>query len=781
MSTTAEVDLTRPPVADRISEAACPHCGIATPSGGFCCAGCSAAYKLVQGIGLDAFYEKRRGARGTLRPTAPLHIDFAGHAVRADDGSCSLELLVAGLTCGACVWLIEQALAAEPDVLAARVSFSSRRLRIAWKSQPGRANELVDLLAQLGFQVTIWSPACLNISDDAEGRALVKAFGIAAFGAANVMLLSIAVWVGRDMGEATRAVLHWTGALIALPVVVTAGMPFYRSALSALRAGRLNMDFAISVAVIATTAMSISEVLRSGPFTWFDSATSLLALLLGGRLLERGARRKARQAVAELLALQHGEVTVLADDGTVRSAPVEQVAPGARILVATGERLRLDAVLESDDAVLDRSTSTGEVLPHTALAGGDLPAGSLNLGHAFTATVLTAADRGSLATIARLIERGEQARGRYVDLAQMAIRFYAPGVLAASLATLIWWSLGLGASWLEAIVPAVSVLIATCPCGLAIAVPAVQAVTVGALFQRGLLVASGTALERLATADHVVLDKTGTLSEGRPSLVPGDWTQAQLHAAAGLAKASQHPLARALAAAAPEAPVHAAVRELPGYGLETAAARLGSAAFTGAVGANAGLTLSYVENGGAHVSFQFTDRLRPEALSAVERLRELGLTLELVSGDARPSVASVARALSVVDWTAEASPMAKADRIQALRQAGRQPIMVGDGINDAAAMSLAYVSVAPRSGTDLAQTSADVVLGADDLAGLPEAIVAARRARRLMMQSIGLALAYNVLALPLAMTGVLTPLIAAVIMASSSILTTLNALRAKTG
>ncbi len=764
----------------------CAHCGapVAAPGQRFCCTGCEGAQALIAGLGLDAFYRRRAQAEGTLRPPVePPAVDFASHARAAKDGTQVLELMVAGLSCGACVWLVEQALAAEPDVLSARISLSARRLRVAWRGEAARARDLAALLARLGFRVAPFSPACLRATEDAEGRALIRALGIAAFGAMNVMLVSVAVWVGGDMGEATRHALHWVAALIALPVILLAGMPFYRNALAGIRAGRLNMDLAVSLGVLATTAMSVSEAARNGPFTWFDGATALLALLLAGRVLDRAARRRARQAVAELLALQDGTVERLRADGGTESVPVDAVRAGERILLAAGERLRLDAVLEAGEALLDTSATTGESLPRRFAPGDPLPAGGVNLGAPLAARVTAAARDGSLAAMGRLLERAEQARGRYVDIADRAVRFYVPVVHAVALATFLGWWLGVGVSWQAALVPAVAALIVTCPCGFAIAVPAVQAVAVGALFRRGVLVASSTALERLASADHAVLDKTGTLTEGRPRLLPGDWTQADLRAAAMLARASRHPLARALAAACPGAPAADGVAETPGRGLAHGAARLGSAAFLGLGDADAGLTLWYrASPGAAPVAFRFADRLRPEAVATLRALEALGLSVELLSGDGAGAVRAVAAEAGIAEWRAGADPAAKAARIEALCAEGRRPLMVGDGINDAAALALAHVSAAPADATDLAQTASDLVLqGSEEagrLAALPGAIRVARRAQRLARQNIAFSLAYNVVAVPLAIAGVVTPLIAALVMASSSLVVTLNALRA---
>lgn len=764
------------------SNRSCTHCGatLAPGQGAFCCSGCEGAHALVRGLGLEAFYQRQRVAPGTLRPAeeAP-QVDFAPLAVAGADGTCCLDLMVSGLTCGACVWLVEQTLAAEPDVLRARASLSSRKLSISWRGGPERARALAEIVARLGFRVAPWSAACLRATEDSEGRALIRALGIAAFGSMNVMLVSVAVWVGGDMGEHTRALMHWLAALIGLPTVLVAGMPFYRSAWSAIRAGRTNMDLAVSLGVLATTAMSVSEAVRNGPYTWFDGATALLALLLAGRVLDRGMRRKARQAVAELLALQTGTVEVRRADGTTHAVATQDVRPGDMVLVAVGERLRLDGVAPQA-VTLDLSATTGESIPQVVEAGQPLMAGSVNMGAAFTLRVSAAAKDGSLAALGKLLERAEQGRGRFVSVADRAARFYVPAVHAIAAATFLGWWLGVGVSWQEALVPAVAALIVTCPCGLAIAVPAVQVATVGALFRRGVLVASPTALERLATANHVVLDKTGTLTEGHPELVdPDSVDPVALRRAASLARSSQHPLAQALVRACPDAPVVEGVREMPGRGLMRGSLRLGSAAFCGvAEGGDSGMTLHFAEAGEASVVFAFKDRLLPHAADVVGDLHRLGLSTELLSGDGPDAVETAAAATGIGPWQARATPTDKAARIRALIAAGSRPLMVGDGINDAVALAQAHVSASPASGTDIAQSASDIVLRGDGLTALPHAIRAARRAQLLALQNIGFSLAYNVIAIPAAVLGFVTPLIAAVVMASSSIIVIVNALRA---
>ncbi len=759
----------------------CQHCGAENNDSGsaFCCTGCEAAYEMISGLGLDTFYARRTAqAEGTLRPhTEDVPQGFSTR-VQQENSKCTLDLMVLGLTCGACVWLIEQTLASDPTILKARVSLTTRRLSVEWNGAPEQADAIALRVAQLGFRVAPWTPACLAAGDDAERRSLVWALGVAAFGSMNVMLVSVAVWAGTDMGEATRSLMHWLAALFGMPVIVIAGMPFYRSAWRALRNGRANMDTAISLAVLLTGAMSLSETLRNGAYTWFDGATLLLFLLLIGRVLDRAARSKARRAAAELLALQQGSVTRIDADGVARLIAVDAVQRGDLLLVATGERLVIDASTNAD-AILDMAVITGESLPQNFEAHAVLPAGALNIGAPIRVTALSTSADSSLTTMVRMMDRAGEARGRFVALADRIAGYYVPVVHALALLTFLGWWLGMGIHWQTALVIGVSVLIITCPCGFAIAVPSVQIVTVGSLFRKGILVTSSTALERLAQADYVLFDKTGTLTAGHPTLLADAARSVEdEHLAASIALASRHPLARALVRAVPDAAVMPGVQEVPGAGLSVGDIRLGSPQFCGMADTDTGMSLVLARPGYAPVVFRFSDQLRDDAAQTIRDLRALGIEAELLSGDAASAVDDVADAVGITRRTARATPADKAARLDVLRAEGRKVLMVGDGINDGPALAAAHVSASPAGATDLAQAASDFVLQSGQLHVLADAVVAARKAQKIAVQNITLSLVYNVIAVPLAIFGLVVPPVAALVMTSSGLVVICNSLRA---
>jgi Cu2+-exporting ATPase len=775
----SDVALAAPPRA--APQKVCAHCGgelrgLAADAE-FCCAGCASAHAIIGAAGLGAFYRRLEDAHAH-RPV-PVDTDFAGFAQEAAPGVFSLDLLIDGLDCAACVWLVESLLARNPAILTARVNLSTRRLALRWRGTAAGANEHAGLVAALGYRPAPYRALEAMARDDAETRDLLYCLAVAGFAAANVMLLSVSVWSGLDgsMGEATRTLFHWLSAAIALPAIAYAGRPFFRSAWGAVRKGRSNMDVPISVGVILAAAVSLHETFIGAPHAFFDSAITLLFFLLIGRVLDRRARGRARRTVQAMLALTSGSAHVLREDGIAEARRVDALAPGDILLVAAGERLGADGTVIEGTSSLDGSLITGESLPATVAPGARVVAGMVNLGAPLKVRVTASGERTVLAEIVRLVEAAEHGRSRFVALADRVARAYAPVVhITAALTFLGWMTLG-GLAWDRALVIATAVLIITCPCALALAVPVVQVVASGRLMKSGILLLSPTALERLARVDHVVFDKTGTLTLGRPELVdPPDG--ATLAFAAGLAANSRHPLAKALCRARPDIAPANGVVEHAGLGLALGA-RLGSARFCGIADPpeDGRAELWLARPGHPPVRFAFADPLRPDARAVIDQLTQRGLGVELLSGDRSHAVAAIAAEAGLPAWRAEVDPAGKAAHLAALARAGRKVLMVGDGLNDAPALAAAHASLSPSTASEATQNAADAVFQGDSLAAVPEILAVARRAERTMRQNLALALLYNLAAVPLAIAGWVTPLIAAVAMSSSSLLVIGNALR----
>jgi len=721
----------------------------------------------------------------------------AGPAVEIQpDGTRRLNLVVETLDCAACLPAIEGSLAGLPGLRQARVNLTTRRLTLVWdESAPPLVSLLRPVLAQ-GHRLAPFAPGALDRLVEGERRLLVRCLGVAGFAAANVMLLSVSVWAGLwsadggegDMGPATRQLLHWLSAMIAVPAVLYAGRPFFRSALAALKAARLNMDVPIALAVTLATSLSLFETLRGGSIAYFDAALSLLFFLLLGRLLDHAVRARARSAAENLLALQAGSAAVVLPDGRVEHRPLQALAAGDTVLVAAGERLPVDGVVALGRSDLDTSPLTGESLPQAVGPGATVHAGALNLTGALRIRTTAVGQQSLLARLQDLVATAEQGRAGAVRLADRVARLYAPAVHILALVTAVG-GLAFALAWQDAVMNAVAVLLVTCPCALGLAVPAVQVAAVGRLYRQGVLVKRADALERLAEVDHVVFDKTGTLTLGGAALAdPQQVAPADLALAAGLASASRHPLARALVAAAGRVrALPVAVEEWPGAGLvarlPAGEARLGSAAHVGlaqvAEFGSAALWLKRPDGG--VVRFRFHDRPRPDLAALLARLAAMGLTVELLSGDRAPATRALAESLGIAAWQAGLSPEDKHARLKALAAEGRRVLMVGDGINDAAALTVAAASMAPAQASDVAQSAADLVFLGDHLGPVAEALHVARRARRLVRQNFLFALTYNLVAVPLAMAGLVTPLLAALLMSGSSLTVTGNALRLTVG
>ena len=761
---------------------ACAHCGETIRGAGetaFCCAGCTSAHAIIGAAGLGSFYRRLEETRAH-RPV-PLDVDFSGYARQVSAGETELDLLIDGLDCAACVWLIESLLARNPTIVRARVSLSTRRLSLRWRGLPVDANSHAGLVAALGFRLAPYEAVAAAADDDRETHELLRSLAVAGFAAANVMLLSVAVWSGEDgsMGDATRALFHWLSAAIALPAVAYAGRPFFRSAYAALKAGRTNMDVPISIGVTLACLISLHEAWVGERHTFFDSAITLVFFLLIGRYLDRRARGRARQSVRALLALASRSATVLAADGTTTSRRVDTLQPGDVLLVAAGERLGADGVVSEGASALDTALVSGESVPVNVAPGAKVFAGMVNLGAPIRVRVTAAGERTLLSEIVRLVEAAERGRSRFIAIADRVARAYAPVVHLTALLTFLGWMLLGGLPWDRALVIATAVLIITCPCALALAVPVVQVVASTRLLRAGVLLLSPTALERFAGVNYVVLDKTGTLTLGRPELVAGNGDVEALRIAASLAANSRHPLAQALIRAAPDTATAPDVQEHAGQGLKRGDVRLGSARFCGITDAadDGRSELWLTRPDCTPVRFAFADRLRPDAAVAVAALGAANLPIEVLSGDRPAAVARVAAEAGIAHWRAEVTPAGKTRRLAELAAQGHRVLMVGDGLNDAPALAAAHASISPATAAEATQNAADAIFQGDALLPVVETLKVARRADQLVRQNLALALLYNLSAVPLAIIGDVTPLIAAIAMSSSSLLVIGNALR----
>ncbi len=715
----------------------------------------------------------------------PEALDLSLFARPSGDGTLGMDLAVEGIACGACIGRIESAVKRLPGVTEARLNFTNRRLHVNWTDGAIAPAQILQTLEEAGYHGYPFAPLRAEEEDAAETRRLTRSLAVAGFAAMNIMLLSVSVWAGNasDITPETRDFFHWASALIALPAAAYAGRPFFASAWQALRGGAVNMDVPISLGVILALGMSVVETANHAKDAYYDSAIMLLFFLLVGRALDHAMRRKTRAVAGNLAALKAETAHRFTGDELV-SVPAAGLRAGDRLLVKPGERVPADGSVLGGVSDLDDSLITGETARRKVGAGATVYAGSMNYSGALTMRV-TAADRATLLDeIERLLEKAASAKSRAMRLADRAARFYAPMVHLTAASTFAGWWLA-GASLHDAVMTAIAVLIITCPCALALAIPAVQVVASGALFRAGVILNAGDAIERLGEADTVVFDKTGTLTLPEPRVVNAAAIDPELlQMAARLALSSRHPLATVLARESASYVPYDVVTEEPGQGVRAVLggteARLGSAAFCGVAQVAAekpGASHVYFVYGSRAATVAISQKLRPDAVEVVQALRKRGVALHILSGDRADAVRPVAEALGISRWLADVKPAGKIAFIEALKRQGHRVLMVGDGLNDAPALAAATVSLSPIAAADVTQAQADAVFLGERLKPVFDALVVARRARALMKENLWFAAIYNLIAVPVAIVGAITPLIAALAMSGSSMMVTLNALR----
>ncbi len=771
----------------------------------FCCAGCEAVSRAISGQGLDEYYRLRAAA--SPRPAPDDGDDAAlydtelvqARFVRdAGDGQREATLLVEDLRCAACAWLIEQVVARTPGVASAEANFAARRIAIRWDPAAARLSTVIGAVRALGYPAWPFEERRLAQVEARERRALMRRLWVAGLGMMQVMMYAVPAWIAGagDMTPDIEDLMRWAGLILTVPVVAYSAQPYFAGAWRSLGQRRLGMDVPVALGIAVAFAASAIATWRGTGAVYFDSVTMFVFLLTGGRWLELAARGRAGLALQRLARLAPHAAHRLVEGSGERTETISAAAlrPGDRVLVRAGETLPADGTLAADEAVVNEALLTGESRPVRRMRGEALTGGAVNAANAFVMQVERVGSDTTLSHIERLMERALSERPRWVELAQRASGVFVAAVLACAL--------GAGIAWLwidpsRALWIAVSVLIVTCPCALSLATPVAITVALGEMARNSMVVSRARAIEALAVATDFVFDKTGTLTAGAPRLLEtlsfgGHRIDEALAIAAALARHSSHPLDRALAQAmgGPEAPSPEDYRSHAGAGAEARVdgrrVRIGRAEFAGALHGKAAplawlhspdTVVWLADERGWIAAFRIGDALREEAPRAIAALRAMGLRIHLLTGD-EPRVAhAVASSLGIERVEARATPEGKREYVQALQRLGARVAMAGDGVNDAPVLAQADASIAMGQGADLAQLRADAVLLSGSLDDLVRSMRIARRARAVIRQNLAWALGYNLLVLPLAFVGFVTPFVAGIGMASSSLLVVANALR----
>ncbi len=707
--------------------------------------------------------------------------------VQTQDGAHELRLKVSGVHCAGCIQKIESTLKNIDNIQSCRLNFTTGALTIEWVGDTDEANQFVKIVTDLGYGVSHYQSG--NVEAEQENKFLLMCMGVAGFAAGNIMLLSFGLWITNQetMGLATREFLHMISALIAIPAILFSGRPFFKSAFGALKHGRTNMDMPISLALILATGMSVHELARGAEHVYFDSALMLCFFLLIGRYLDFRARSNARRAATDLMSTLSGFATVI-DKEKTRKIPIRDVEPGMMVRVNMGEKIPVDGVVHDGETEIDTSLVTGETTPRFYKVDDDVYAGTMNLSSSIIVEVTKASNESLLADIVRLMEKAEQGQAAYTRLADRAACFYTPMVHTLALLAFIVWFVFMGASWQSALMIAVTVLIITCPCALGLAVPVAQVLSTGQLMRQKIMVKSGDALERLAKIDAIFFDKTGTLTKGQPELL-GAYNEHDLKIAASIASHSNHPLSKSIVRAYEGEMVKIdKIEEIPGQGLKgymgDKLVMLGNVKLLQSHNADVekqsiGMSFYLSVEGAKPTLFEFEDQLRHDAKDVLEDLKQQGLLLFLLSGDRQDVVDRLADGLPFYQAKGGLNPTDKYDELEHYKNLGHKVLMVGDGLNDAPVLSGADVSMAPGTAIDMAQNAADIVFMDDGLSAVQHAHAMAQKTQKIIMQNFMIAIAYNMVATPVAFMGMVTPMIAAIAMSGSSIFVIANSFRLK--
>ena len=778
-----------------MSETTCFHCGEPLPAAplrvrigeaerAVCCSGCGAAANWIRDAGLADYYRLRDGA-GARVDVVPGDYGAwdradvqAGHAVATPTGR-EITVVCEGMHCAACAWLIDHALRREPGVQDISANAVTGRVRIGWDPDRSPLSAVLARLAALGYKPHLAQGEAAERERRRERNRLIARLGVAALGATQAMMFAEALYLdtANQMPDATRDFFRWITFLVSTPVVFFSGWPFLSGMARELRQWRPGMDTLVATSVLLAYVASLVETLRGGAHVWFDAAVMFVLFLLAARFLERMARRQA-SARLDTLARAQPALAWRETAAGREQVPVAMLAPGDVVQVAAGDTVPADGELLDAGAAVDESLLTGESTPVAKAPGDTLYAGSTCRESAARLRVARTGADTRLSQLTRAVEKAQANRPRIARFADVvAMRFVITLFVIAALVFWAWWQVEPA----RAFEIALAVLVVSCPCALSLAVPAALATAHGALARMGVLALGADALESLARADTVVLDKTGTLTLGQPRLQRAEAFEGDierwLSVAAALENNAGHPLAAAFGDG--RGVTAARVAAAPGRGVsgfvDGVEFRLGQAPFAAGREDDGALWLG--DGTLALARFEVADPLRADAAEAVAALREQGLRPVLLSGDGEATVRTVAAALGIDDFGFRQSPEGKLDAVQALQAQGRRVLAVGDGINDAPLLGGADVSAAMAAGAPLAQRSADLVLAGPRLMRLPESVALARRTQRIINQNLGWALAYNVLALPFAALGWITPGLAALGMAASSLVVTLNALR----
>jgi Cu2+-exporting ATPase len=767
-----------------------------------CCAGCAAVASAIVDAGLDNYYVRRDNypeSRFDALPEAVADLSLfdrpeiqSGFVTQETAEQSEAALILEGITCPACVWLNETHLARQPGIVAVRINYTTNRALVRWDTSLTSLSTILAAIRDIGYRAYPYDAQSLEAAQRREARGLLARFAIAGLGMLQVMMYALPGYLAEDgqiAGELS-SLMHWAALVLTLPVVLYSAFPFFTGAGRDLRARRVGMDVPVALAIALAFSASVFATITAEGAVYFDSIVMFVFLLLGARYLELRARQKSASHLESLSRAVPATANLLPNFPS--SMDTELVPAGALsvtqyVLVRPGETFPVDGQIEQGETEVDEALLTGESMPVKRHEGERVVGGSINRGNPVVVCVEQIGEHTLLSAIVKLMERAAYSRPRLQEITdRVAARFVAVVLILAACVT-AWWLVHDPSRALPILV---SVLIVTCPCALALATPMAMAVATSSAGRRGLLITRSHALETLAQASHFVIDKTGTLTEGKVTLnemrAYAISREKSLALAGALEHGSEHPIASAIRDAAKSIRTAHQVRNVPGRGIEGIVDgkpyRIGTAHFAAEFAGREEVPDEALQTWLATdheilAGFGFDDRLRPDAQRFVTALRAQGSEPILLSGDNAASVRATAARLGIARWCAGMGPQDKVNYVKKMQEQGAIVAMIGDGVNDAPVLAQAQVSVAMMSGAALAQGAADMVLLSGRLSDVAAMVSYARRTRLIVRQNLAWAVSYNLVAIPLAMTGYVTPWMAAIGMSASSLLVVLNALR----
>lgn len=796
----------------------CFHCGLPIPQGvhysvkiddreqTMCCSGCQAVAEAIVANQLTDFYKFRTDIGSRPEDLIPEQLrdlqvydsaDLQRSFVRETaDTEREASLILEGIVCAACVWLNEHHVKQLPGVLDFRINYSTHRASLRWDTSQLKLSTVLQAVTEIGYHAHPFDPGRLESLQKKEKSAALRRIAVAGLGMMQVMMVAAAMYIGAvsDMDLQMRNFLRWISLVMTMPVVFYSARVFFQSAARDLRRGRFGMDVPVSIGIGVAFSASVWATLSGGGEVYFDSVTMFTFLLLTGRYLEMNARHKAGQVAEELVRLMPATATLL-KEGKQERVAVSQLLSGDHVLIKPGEVVPADGLVLAGSSSTNEALLTGESLPCRKLVGDKLVGGTVNIESPLTMQVSQVGDNTVLASIIRLLERAQAEKPELARLAEKVSSRFVPLILLTATVVFLYWHQQepSQAFWI-----ALSVLVITCPCAFSLATPTALTAATGLLTSKGVLTTRGHALETLARIDELVLDKTGTLTIGQLAVVDFEClgelsVQACKQLAVGLEQASEHPVAKAIAQLSHEPYVLTQLSSESGRGVQGywqgECYRLGTASFVAELTHRelpvhlsnaAAYSQVYLGTKGmwlAHISL--ADQVRAGAKEAIQALTALGIKISLLSGDNPAVVQTVAGQLAINTALGGQLPDDKLAYVKALQAQGKVVAMVGDGVNDAPVLAGATVSIAMGSGSQLAQASADMVLLSENLQQLPFAIKTSKRMQTIIKQNFAWTIAYNLLAIPLAATGLVAPWMAAIGMSASSLIVVLNSLRLK--